>query len=166
MTSRKQSFQGNFFMNERQPNSPEHEDRLGWCGLLLNASERISEQALFFFHSKDGRCSFWGMIHCDVRRSPWWASRDGLSMITFALTPSWLVWILTARPVWLYFSSFLFVLFCFWTQNFIYYTSDSCVWFLLPYVSSQSNCVKTFKTRTVHFVFSLRIFVSAPISIT
>ena len=139
MTSRKQSFQGNFFMNERQPNSPEHEDRLGWCGLLLNASERISEQALFFFHSKDGRCSFWGMIHCDVRRSPWRASRDGLSMISFALTPSWLVWILTARPVWLYFSSFLFVLFCFWTQNFIYYTSDSCVWFLLPYVSSQSN---------------------------
>ena len=108
MTSRKQSVQGKFFMNERQPNSPEHEDRLGWCGLLLNASERISEQALIFFHSKDGRCSFWGMIHCDVRRSPWRASRDGLSMITFALTPSWLVWILPARPVWLYFSSFLF----------------------------------------------------------
>ena len=29
MTSRKQSVQGKFFMNERQLNSPEHEDRLG-----------------------------------------------------------------------------------------------------------------------------------------
>ena len=30
------------------------------------------------------------------------------SMIIFALTPLWLVWILTVMPVWLYFSSFLF----------------------------------------------------------
>ena len=30
------------------------------------------------------------------------------SMIIFAQTPSWLVWILTIMPVWLYFSSFLF----------------------------------------------------------
>ena len=30
------------------------------------------------------------------------------SMIIFAQTPSWLVWILTVMPVWLYFSSFLF----------------------------------------------------------
>ena len=51
------------------------------------------------------------------------------SMIIFAQTPSWLVWILTVMPVWLYFSSFLF---CFWTLNFIYYTSVGCVWFLLP----------------------------------
>ena len=58
------------------------------------------------------------------------------SMIIFAQTPSWLVWILTIMPVWLYFLSFLF---CFWTLNFIYYTSVSCVWFLLPYVSLQSN---------------------------
>ena len=35
--------------------------------------------------------------------------------------------------------SVCFVLFCFWTLNFIYYTSVSCVWFLLPYVSLQSN---------------------------
>ena len=35
--------------------------------------------------------------------------------------------------------SVCFVLFCFWTLNFIYYTSVNCVWFLLPYVSLQSN---------------------------
>ena len=48
-----------------------------WCDFPLNASERISEQALIF-HSKGGRCSFWGLLYCDDRRSPWWASRDGL----------------------------------------------------------------------------------------
>ena len=36
---------------------------------------------------------------------------------------------------------FCFVLFCFWTRNCIYYTSVSCVWFLLPCVSLQSNRV-------------------------
>ena len=59
-----------------------------------------------------------------------------LTMIAVALTPSWLVWILTVMPVWLYFSSFLF---CFWTRNFIHYTSVGCVWFSLSYVSLQSN---------------------------
>ena len=97
------------------------------------------QSKLLFFHSKGGRCSFWGLLYCDDRRSPWWASRDELSMIIFAQTPSWLVWILTIMPVWLYFHHFCFVLFCFWTLNFIYYTSVSCVWFLLPYVSLQSN---------------------------
>ena len=46
-----------------------------WCGLPLNASEGLSEEALFF-HSKGGRFNSWGLIHCDDRRSPWWASRD------------------------------------------------------------------------------------------
>ena len=32
---------------------------------------------LLFFHSKGGRFSSWGLPHCDDRRSPWWASRDG-----------------------------------------------------------------------------------------
>ena len=47
------------------------------------------------------------------------------SLIIFAQTPLWLVWILTVMLVWLYFSSFLF---CFLTLNFISYTSVSCVW--------------------------------------
>ena len=47
-----------------------------WCGLPLNASERISEQALIF--SLEGcRSSSWGLLHCDDRRSPWWANLDG-----------------------------------------------------------------------------------------
>ena len=29
----------------------------------------------------------------------------------------------------------VFFLFCFWTRNFIHYTSVSCVWFLLPWVT-------------------------------
>ena len=47
-----------------------------WCGLPLNASERISEQVLFF-HSRGSWCNHWGMFHCDDRRSPWWAGRVG-----------------------------------------------------------------------------------------
>ena len=84
-----------------------------------------------------------------------------LNMIVVALTPSWFIWILTIMPVWLYFSSFLFcsVLFCFRTRSYIYYTSVSCVWCLLP-------SVKTFKTRTVHFIFSLSLFVCARVVIT
>ena len=45
-----------------------------WCGFPLNASERLSE--LLFFHSKGSQFSSWGLLHCDDRRSPWWASRD------------------------------------------------------------------------------------------
>ena len=44
------------------------------CDFPLNAFERISEQALIFSMCL---CSFWGLLHCDDRRSPWWASRDG-----------------------------------------------------------------------------------------
>ena len=36
------------------------------------------QSKLLFFHSKGGQCSFWGLLYCDDRRSPWWASRDGL----------------------------------------------------------------------------------------
>ena len=69
-------------------------------------------------------------------------------------------------PVCLYLSSFLFCCFVFEHET-LYYTSVRCVWLSLSYVSLQSNwSVKTFKTRTVHFVFSLRIFVSAHVIIT
>ena len=86
------------------------------------------------------------------------------SMIIFAQTPSWLVWILTVMPVWLYFGHhFCFVLFCFWTLNFVYYTSVSCVWFLLPYVSLQFNWAWN---SIAYFVFPLRIFVSTHVLIT
>ena len=35
------------------------------------------QSKLLFFHSKGGRCSSWGLLHCDDQRSSWWASRDG-----------------------------------------------------------------------------------------
>ena len=84
-----------------------------------------------------------------------------LSPILAALRSSWLVWILTVKPVCI-FNDSCFVLFCFWTRNCIYYVSVRCVWFLIPCVSCHSTVsVKIFKPRTVHFVFSLRIFVFA-----
>ena len=94
------------------------------------------QSKLLFFHSKGGRCSFWGLLYCYDRRSPWWASRDGLqhdhirsdTVMTSMNFNSY------ARLV-----IFFIILFCFWTLNFIYYTTVSCVWFLLLYVSLQSN---------------------------
>ena len=149
MTSRKQTVQSECFMNERQPNSPgnmkivqdDSAIKLGcsdWCGLPINASGRMSEQALIF--SLEGRQMKFLWLASVVTAM----TEDGhdkraamdLTMIAVALTPSWLVWILTVMPVWLYFSSFLF---CFWTRNFIHYTSVGCVWFSLSYVSLQSN---------------------------
>ena len=35
------------------------------------------ESKLLVVHSKSGRCNFWGLLHYDDRRSPWWASRVG-----------------------------------------------------------------------------------------
>ena len=116
------------------------------------------QSKLLVVYSKGGRCNFWGFLHYVYRRSSWWSNRDGpqhdrsrsdtfmiramdLSMIAVALTPSWLVWNLTVVPVWLYFSSFLFFI-LFWTQNFIYYTSVNCVWFLLPCIGLQLNWVR------------------------
>ena len=47
--------------------------------LTFHSTHRKGYQSkLLFFHSKGGWCSFWGLLYCDDRRSPWWASRDGL----------------------------------------------------------------------------------------
>ena len=49
MTSKKQTVQGECFMNERLLNSLGHEDRSEWQRRkTLNASERLSEQGLIF----------------------------------------------------------------------------------------------------------------------
>ena len=103
------------FMNERQPNSQEHEDYSEW--------QRRQTRLLWLMQPSTQR------IEKDIRASPQLFTRmtdnvicftaftgDGhdklaamdLSMIAVVLTPSWLVWILTVMPVWLYFSSFLF----------------------------------------------------------
>ena len=89
-----------------------------WCGLPLNASERVSEQTLIF--SLEGRPMYflrlaslrWPKIV--MMSSPRWTS-------------AWLVWILTVISVWLYFHHSCFVLFCFWSQNFTYYLCVSCI---------------------------------------
>ena len=48
-------------------------------GVTFHSTYRKGYQSkLLFFHSKGGRCSFWGLLYCDDRRSPWWASRNGL----------------------------------------------------------------------------------------
>ena len=155
---RKQTVQGECFLNERQPNSPEHEDRSGWQRRKIRLQWlmwliRISEQTHFFTRRAVDVVSEACFTAMTGDRHDERAAMN-FSMIIFALTPSWLVWILTVMPVWLYFGHhFCFVLFCFWTLNFVYYTSVSCVWFLLPYVS-----LKIFKTRNAYFVFSFEDF--------
>ena len=73
-------------MNERQPNSQEHEDCLEWqrhktrlLGLMWPSTQLIEKdiRASSVVHSKGGRCNFWGFLHGDDRRSRCWASRDG-----------------------------------------------------------------------------------------
>ena len=46
-----------------------------WCGLPLNTSGRIAEEALFFTRRTADAVS--GLLHYDNWTSPWWASRDG-----------------------------------------------------------------------------------------
>ena len=65
--------------------------------------------------------------------------------------------------VWLYFSSLLFfiVSFCIFfscTRNYIYYTSVSCVWFLLPYVNLQSNWAWKLQNSDCPFRFLFKDF--------
>ena len=87
-----------------------------------------------FFHSKDGRCSGWGLLHYDDWRSPWWASRDGpqhdrsrsdtvIISMNFNSYASLVIYFII--PV-----LFCFVLFWFWARNFLYYTIIKRVWFL------------------------------------
>ena len=118
MTSRKQTIQGGRFMKERQPNSPEHKDRSGWQrrDTRLHWLMWPSTQLI----GKDIRASsyFFTRRAADVVSEACFTVMTGdrhderaamdFSMIIFAQTPSWLVWILTVMPVWLYFSSFLF----------------------------------------------------------
>ena len=123
-----------------------------WCGLPLNVLERTSEQALCC-SPKGGRCNFWGMLHW-LR---WPEMILNVSMIAVVLTPSWLVWILTIMLAWLHFSWFLF---CFWTRKFIHYTSVSCFWLLLLYVSLQSHWAWKLSKFGLSISFSLRGFSS------
>ena len=127
-----ETVQDEFFSNEQQLNSPEHEDcsrrqrrktRLQW--LMWLSIQRIG---------KDIRASsyFFTRRAADVVSEACFTVMTGdrhderaamdFSMIIFALTPSWLVWILTVMPVWLYFGHhFCFVMFFFNTERCIQY---------------------------------------------
>ena len=85
-----------------------------------------------------------------------------LIMIAVALTPSWFTWILTVMPVWLCFSWFLLGSILFLnTKLYMLYECYLCLIFIAVRKLTISLGVKTFETRTAHFIFSLRIFVSA-----
>ena len=139
-TNRKQTAQGVCFINKWQPNSHEEEDCLGWqrCKTRLHSTHQNGYQSkLWVVHSKGGRCNFWGFLYYVDRRSRWWASRDGPQHSRSRSHSVMISMNLTVMPVWRYFRHSCFVLFCFWTQNSIYYTRVSCVWCLLPYLSLQ-----------------------------
>ena len=106
------------YSHKRQPNSQEHEDCSGWqrrktrlLWLMWPSTQRIGKviRASSYFSTRrvvdlvPEACS----TAMTEDRHDELAAID-LSMIAVALTPSWLVWILTVMPVWLYFSSFLF----------------------------------------------------------
>ena len=140
MKRRKQTVQGERFMNERQPNSPGNEDRSEWerCKtrlqwLMWPSTQRIGKviRASSYFSTRrvvdlvPEACS----TAMTKDRHDELAVID-FSMIAIALTPSWLVRILEVMPGYIFHHP-CFFLFCFWTRNFIYCTSASCVWFLL-----------------------------------
>ena len=145
MTSRKQTVQGECIMNEQQPNSLGYEDRSEWqrrktrlqwlmwpstqhIGKVIRASSYLSTRRVVDLVPE--ACS-------TPDRHDGLAAID-LSMIT--VTDTVMISINFSSYTKLYFSSFLFFfLCCFWKRSFIYYTSVSCVWFLLPYVNLQSN---------------------------
>ena len=86
-----------------------------------------------------------------------------LGMIAVALTPSWLGWIWTVMPAWLYFSSFLFSVLLFFSKHENIYMTWVLAVFDYYYRRQAYDLTdrEIFKTGTVHFVFSLIIFVSA-----
>ena len=97
------------------------------------------QSKLLVVYSKGGRCNFWGFLHYDYRKSPWWVSRDGprhdrsrseTLLISMKFNSCASLAIFFIIPV------------LFWTQNSIWYTSVNCVWFLLSYISLQSNWVR------------------------
>ena len=118
MKSRKQTVQGECFMNKRQPNSPEHEDRSGWQRrktrlqwLKWLSTQRIGKDIRASSYFFTWRAAVVVPAACFTAmtedRHDEQTAMD-LSVIAVALTSAWLVWILTVMPVCLYFSPFLF----------------------------------------------------------
>ena len=74
----------------------------------------------------------------------------------------YMIYILTVMPVWLCFSWFLLGSILFLnTKLYMLYECYLCLIFIAVRKLTISLGVKTFETRTAHFIFSSRIFVSA-----
>ena len=113
-------FMASVFMNEWQPNSPGCEDRLEWqcCKTQLqwltdvafhSTHQKGYQSKLLFFHLKGSRFSSWGLLHRNDQRLPSWASHDRLQYdCSCSDTPSWLVWILTVMPGYIFYKYILF----------------------------------------------------------
>ena len=158
-------------MNERRLNSLKHEDRSRWQRrktrqqwLMWPSTQRIGKD----IRASSKLFTRWGV---DVVSEACFTAMTGdrhyepaamdLSMISVALAPSWLVWILTVRPVWLYFSSFMFCSVLFLTDKTLHTIGlFGCAWFLLP-----NWDWKPLKLG-LSILFSLRIFVSVHVLIT
>ena len=83
----------------------------------FHATNRKRYQSkLLLVHSKGDQCNFWGFLHRNDQRTPWWvdelASVD-LSMIVVAQPPSWFVRLLTVMP----FIIYVFLCFTFGHEN-------------------------------------------------
>ena len=140
-TSRKQTVQVYYecIMNEQQPNSLGHEDCLEWQRrktwlqwLMWPSTQHIGKviRASSYF-------STWKVVNLVPEDCSTVMTRDhhdelaaiDLSMIAVALTPSWLVWILTVMPHYIFHHTCFF---CFVFENKTLYTIQVlAVWFLL-----------------------------------
>lgn len=93
---------------------------------------------LLDFHSKEGRCNFWGFLHCDDRIWPWRAAMKLACRASAWLKSRWhhdLYTFLTVMPVWIYCSSVLFCL-----VLFIYFSPHLC--FVL-FLNTKINAINT-----------------------
>ena len=90
-----------------------------------------------------------------------------LNRLKIVLTLNFLVVTVDVLPVWLYFSSFLFCCSVLFFNHEAIYTIRVLAVFDVYYRKlTIEPSVKTFKTRTVHFIFSLSIFVCVHVIIT
>ena len=118
MKRRKQTVQGERFMDERQPNSPGHEDRSEWqrrktrlqwlmwpctqrIGKVIRASSYFSTRRVVDLVPEACSTAMTEDRHYEL------AAID-LSMIAVSLIPSWLEWILTVMPGYIFHHSCFF----------------------------------------------------------